>query len=207
MADKSTVFVVDDDENARQSVCALVRSMGIHTQAFSSGEAFLEQYIDEDAGCLVADVRMPGMSGLDLQEKLIERRILLPVILLTAYARTRLTVRGMKAGAVTLIEKPYDEEELWDAIRKALAIDGKRRVLTQRRCEIQHRASLLTPGEREVMDLIVRGEPNKRIAQKLDLSVRAIENRRHAVFQKIHAGSLAELVRLVIEGDLDAESR
>lgn len=207
MQDRSTVFVVDDDENARHSVCALVRSMGINTEAYSSGEEFLEHYSEEWSGCLVTDFRMVGMNGIELQEKLAQRGIPLPVIILTAYARTRLTVRAMEAGAVTLIDKPYDDEELWNAIRKALAIDVKRRVVAHKRREIQERAGLLTPGEREVMDAIVRGEPNKRIAQKLDLSVRAIENRRRAIFEKMQAGSVAELVRLVIEGDLDADPR
>ena len=153
-------------------------------------------------GCVVTDVRMIGMSGLDLQDKLIERGIRLPVIVLTAYPRTSSTVRAIKAGAVTLLEKPYDEEELWDAIRKALAQEAAGRAKTQRRCEIQERAAFLTPAERTVMNLIVQGQPNKIVAKQLNLSIRTVESRRHEVFTKMGVQSVAELVRLAIEGEL-----
>ena len=120
MAVEPTVFVVNDDELARKSVCALVCSLGVRAEAFSSAKEFLGRYRPGDPGCLVTDIRMLGMSGLDLQDRLAEQGIRLPVIVLTAYPRTRSTVRAMKAGALTLLEKPYDEEELWDAIRRAL---------------------------------------------------------------------------------------
>ena len=203
MTSEPTVFVVDDDEDARDSVCVLVRSMGIRAEPFASAEEFLACYVEGRPGCLVTDVRMLGMSGIELQEKLIERNISLPVIVLTAYARTRVTVRAMAAGAVTLLEKPYDEEELWDAIRKALARDAEQREGVQRQREIRLRVDQLTPGERAVMDLIVQGQPNKTIARKLEISVRAVENRRSAIFAKMQADSVAELVRLVIEAKLD----
>ena len=157
MSSEPTVFVVDDDEDARDSVCVLVRSMGIRAEPFASAEEFLACYVEGRPGCLVTDVRMLGMSGIELQEKLIERNIAIPVIMLTAYARTPVTVRAMAAGAVTLLEKPYAEEELWDAIRKALARDGQRREDVQRQREIRLRVDQLTPGERAVMDLIVQG--------------------------------------------------
>ena len=200
---KRTVFVIDDDANLRASVCALVYSMGCHAQGFASAEEFLACYVEGRPGCLVTDVRMLGMSGIELQEKLIERNIAIPVIMLTAYARTPVTVRAMAAGAVTLLEKPYAEEELWDAIRKALARDGQRREDVQRQREIRLRVDQLTPGERAVMDLIVQGQPNKMIARKLGISVRAVENRRSAVFAKMQADSVADLVHLVIETKLD----
>ena len=145
---------------------------------------------------------MTGMSGLDLQDRLIEQGIRLPVIVLTAYPRTRSTVRAIQAGAVTLLEKPYDEEELWDAIRKALAREAAGRDKTQRRGEIQERAALLTPAERTIMNLIVQGKPNKLIAKQLNLSVRTVESRRHEVFIKMGVESVAELVQLAIEGEL-----
>ena len=127
MSNEPTVFVVDDDELARDSVCALVQSMGIRAESFSSAEEFLEQYVDGRPGCLVTDVRMTGMSGLELQEKLQELKIPLPVIVMTAYAKTSLTVRAMQSGAVTVLEKPCEENELWDAIRTALARDAQGR--------------------------------------------------------------------------------
>ncbi len=204
MAFEPTVFVVDDDERARKSVCALVRSLGLRAEAFPSAEEFLAHCTSGRAGCVVTDVRMIGMSGLDLQDKLIERGIRLPVIVLTAYPRTSSTVRAMKAGAVTLLEKPYDEEDLWDAIRKALAQDAAGREKSQRRSEIRERAARLTPAERSVMDLIVQGQPNKVMAKQLDMSIRTIESRRHEVFTKMGVESVAELVRLAIEGELTA---
>jgi FixJ family two-component response regulator len=202
MAFEPAVFVVDDDERARKSVCALVRSLGLRAESFSSAEEFLAHYTPGSPGCLVTDVRMIGMSGLDLQDRLIEQGIRLPVIVLTAYARTRSTVRAIKAGAMTLLEKPYDEEELWDAIRTALAQEAAGRAETQRRREIQERAALLTPAERAVMNLIVQGKPNKVIAKQLNMSIRTIESRRHEVFTKMGVKSVAELVRLAIEGEL-----
>lgn len=190
--------------SARKSVCALVRSLGLRAEAFCSAEEFLARYTPGCAGCLVTDIRMIGMSGLDLQDRLIEQGIRLPVIVLTAYARTRSTVRAIKAGAMTLLEKPYDEEELWDAIRKALAQEAAGRAETQRCREIQQRTALLTPAERAVMDLVVQGKPNKVIAKQLNMSIRTIESRRHEVFTKMGVESVAELVRLAIEGELVA---
>jgi FixJ family two-component response regulator len=202
MTYEPTVFVVDDDERARKSVCALVRSLGLRAEAFSSAEEFLAGYAPGCPGCLVTDVRMTGMSGLDLQDRLIAEGIRLPVIMLTAYPRTRSTVRAIQAGAMTLLEKPYDEDELWDAIRKALAQDAAGRAEARRRREIQDRAALLTPAERDVLNLIVQGKPNKVIAKQLSMSIRTIESRRHEVFTKMGVESVAELVRLAIEGEL-----
>ncbi len=202
MAVEATVFVVDDDERARKSVCALVRSLGVRAEAYASAEEFLGGYRPGSPGCLVTDIRRLGMSGLDLQDRLVEQGIRLPVIVLTAYPRTRSTVRAMKAGALTLLEKPYDEEELWAAIRRALAQDSAGRAEAQRRREIQARTALLTPAERLVMNLIVQGKPNKTIAKRLDLSTRTVESRRHEVFAKMGVESVAELVRLAIDGQL-----
>jgi two-component system response regulator FixJ len=199
VSSEPTVFVVDDDQQARKSVCALVRSMGLQAESFSSGERFLEHYVEGRPGCLVTDVRMLSMSGLELQEELTRRQIALPVIVLTAYARTAVTVRAIQAGAVTVLEKPYEDDDLWDAIRKALTKEAAGRTEHQRRVDLRHRIARLTPGQRRVMDLIVAGKPNKVIAQELDLSVRTIENRRHEVFETMQAGSVAELVRMAID--------
>jgi two-component system, LuxR family, response regulator FixJ len=196
------VFVVDDDERARKSVCALVSSLGLQTEAYSSAEEFLAREIPVCHGCVVTDIRMIGMSGLDLQDRLKERGVRLPVIVLTAYPKTRSTVRAMKAGAVTLLEKPYDEEELWDAIRNALAQEAAGQAEAQRRGDIQQRAAALTPAERDVMNMIVQGKPNKVIAKQLNMSIRTIEGRRHEVFAKMGVESVAELVRLALEGEL-----
>jgi len=205
LSNQPTVFVVDDDQQARGSVCALVRSMGVDAESFSSAEEFLERYVEGRPGCLITDVRMLNMSGLELQEELLRRGIALPVVVLTAYARTAITVRAVKAGAVTVLEKPYQDDDLWDAIRKALAQDAAGRTEHRHRQELQRRIARLTPAQRGVMDLIVTGKPNKVIAQELDVSIRTVENRRHEVFEVMQAGSVAELVRMVIDVDLDGE--
>ncbi len=199
MAGKPTVFVVDDDEHIRTSICALARSMGSPAEAFCSAEEFIENYVDGRPGCLVTDVRMPGMSGLELQEKLRELDVRLPVIVVTAYATIPLTVRAMQGGAVTLLEKPFEENELWDAIRKALAKDAEQRAAREHRRELSRRIERLTPTQREVMDLIVAGKSNKWIANELDVGIRTVESRRREVFEQMQADSLAELVRLAME--------
>jgi FixJ family two-component response regulator len=197
-----TVFIVDDDENARKSLCALVGSLGVRSESFSSAEEFLANYAAGRPGCLVTDICMMGMSGLDLQDRLAELGIELPVIVLTAFPRTRSTVRAMAAGAVTLLEKPYAEDELWDAIRRALTRDAAARAETRHRREIKERADLLSPAEWTVMQMIVQGQPNKIIAAKLNASIRTIEARRHEVFAKMGVESVAQLVRLAIEAQL-----
>jgi len=193
----STVYVVDDEEQSRESVCALVQSMHYPTQAFDSAEAFLQQY-DGSAGCLVTDYRMTGMNGLELQEKLLEQRYEIPVIVVTAFARTPVTVQAIQNGAVTLLDKPYSEDDLWSAIREGLSIDAQRRDEKLQRADITNRMASLNVKERQVLDLIVAGQSNKAMANKLDVSLRTIENRRHAVFSKLGAQTLAELVALVL---------
>lgn len=198
MRQQATVFVVDDDEQARESVCALIRSMGLRAEAYPSGEAFLESIQEDRPGCLVTDLRMLGMSGLELQEALIERGITLPVIVITAHPRTSLTVRAMRRGAITLLEKPYEDNELWDAIREGLQRDEQQRGEMTRIRELTRRYESLSEKERAVMEMIVEGLANKVIARKLDVSIRTVESRRHDVFEKMAAGSLAELVRMSV---------
>lgn len=198
---EQTVFVVDDDRQARESVCALVRSLGLRAESFASAEDFLAAFTPDRAGCLVTDVRMLGMSGVELQQKLNEAGAPLPVIVLTAYARTSLTVEVMQRGALTLLEKPYEEDDLWDAIRKALAQDARRRQQHEHVAQIRGRLESLTHKEREVLDRIVAGKPNKNIARELDVSIRTVENRRRDIFAKMQADSVAELVRMVIDAE------
>jgi two-component system, LuxR family, response regulator FixJ len=205
MTGQPTVFVVDDDQSVRDAVCALLRSMGLAAQAFASAEEFLDRYVPDTPGCIVTDVRMPGMSGIELQERLGQRGISLPVIIQTAFAHTRLTVRAMEAGAITVLEKPYRDDELWDAVRKALKTDAAHRVQAEKKREIQQRLQLLSPGEREVLGMIVEGESNKAIAVKLEVSVRAIEARRSSIYKKMQADSVAELVRMVLEAQEDGK--
>jgi two-component system, LuxR family, response regulator FixJ len=206
MPDETTVYIVDDDPDARDSVQALVSSMGIREESFPSAEEFLESYCAGAPGCLVTDVRMLGMSGLELQDELKKRSIFLPVIVLTAYARTATTIRAVKAGAVTLIEKPYEEDELWDAIRRALAEDCRNRARHEYLNEIRLRLAELTAAERRVMDLVVEGIPNKAIAARLDVSLRTVEAQRQAVFRKMEVDSVAALVKQVVQADPEQDS-
>jgi FixJ family two-component response regulator len=203
MANEPKVFVVDDDQQARESVCALVHSMGLDAESFASAEEFLDKCPKNPRGCLVTDLRMVGMSGLELQEEMIERKIYLPVIILTAYARTPVTVRAMKAGAVMVLDKPYSDDDLWDAIRAALAKEAAEKAVRECRQSIRTSMVCLDSAERRVLDMMMRGMPNKLIAKELDVSVRTIENRRQGIFRKMKANSVAELVLQVLEAEAD----
>jgi len=204
MEPEPTIFVVDDEEQSRASVCALVQSMGMTAESFSSAEQFLSSYREDRPGCLVTDVRMPGMNGLELQEELQRRGIGLPLIVITAYARTSSTVRAVQRGAVTVLDKPYENDDLGEAIRTALAQDASRRSEQKQRREIHRRIGSLTPSERKVLDLMIRGLPNKSIAKRLNVSVRTGESRRHAVFSKMQAPSVAALIRTMMIAQREA---
>lgn len=199
MQSEPTVYVVDDDQGARESVRALVRSMGVQSAAFGSAEEFLEQLDPTRPGCLVTDLRMDGMSGLDLQSKLAEKGVHLPVILITAHAETQITVKAVKTGAVTVLEKPCQDFQLYDAIRAALAQDARFREDMSKKQVFLNRVSALSPNEKKVLDFMMEGMANKVIARRLEVSIRTIENRRQRVFEKTGTDSLAELVRLVVE--------
>jgi len=201
MSDEPTVFVIDEDELARNSVCALVQSLGLKAESFASVEEFLEQYVEGRTGCLVTDLHMFCISGVEFQEQLIQRRIFLPVIIITAYSRTQTTVRAIKAGAITVLDKPYSDDDLWDAIRAALVKDAAERGKHLRHQEFCSRLAQLTPMERMVLNMIVGGQPNKVIAKELDVSLRTIVNRRQELYAKMQVKSSAELIRLAVEAE------
>jgi FixJ family two-component response regulator len=192
------VFLVDDDEPSRISIGLLIKSMGLEVQSYKSAEEFLAAYQVGHRGCLVTDLRMMGMSGLELLERIARLEFPLPTVVVTAYARTPHTVRAVKAGAVTVLEKPYKDDELWDAVRLALAEETRAYSVYQRRQEIRSRLARLTVDEGRVMEHILQGVPNKAIAQSYGISVRTVESRRRAIFSKMQAGSLPELVRMAI---------
>ena len=170
--------------------------MGYPVQEFATAEAFLASDAILDRGVIVVDLRMPGMSGLELQEELTRRECHLPLIVLTAHARTPTTVRVIQAGAVAMIDKPYHDNDLWDAIRMAFDKEEVAWVANQLRREVLARVATLTPEEKHVAELVVQGRPNKAIALETGLAVRTIEKRRHDVLAKMKAESVAELVRL-----------
>ena len=204
------VYVVDDDEAGRTATATLVKEMGVTAETYASAEEFLASYSGQRPACLVTDVRMLNMSGLELQETLQKKGTPIATVVLTAYADTQVTVRAIKNGAITLLEKPCRELDLWDAIRDGLAQDATTHAKAQRRIELWRRLAELTDGERKVMDMVVRGAANKVVARRLDVSLRTVEVRRRQVFQKMNANSVAELVRLVIEAgaiDIDTDTK
>lgn len=200
---QALVYVVDDDQAMRESLEFLLDSLGIAARTFSSGHDFLDRY-EPAAGpaCLLLDVRMPGLSGLDLQALLRERQIELPVIMVTAYADVPMAVRAMHQGAVDFLEKPFNERQLLEVIEKALAHDSEQQRARERTQSLQEHLARLTPREREVMLLVVRGLLNKQIASELDLSMKTVEQHRARVMEKMEAESLAALVRMAIAAGL-----
>ncbi len=195
-APQPTVFVVDDDEAMRNSLRWLIESVDLPVQCHDSAESFLESYYPGRSGCLLLDVRMPGMSGLELQEYLKRNEINIPVIVITGHGDVPMSVRAMKEGAIDFIEKPFNDELLLDAIRNALALDARQREKQALRAELASRLALLTPREHEVMGMVTAGRSNKEIAGALGVSAKTVEAHRAKVMDKMKAGSLAELVRM-----------
>jgi two-component system response regulator FixJ len=196
--DEPTVFLVDDDPAVVDSLTALVKVVFPRVEAFTSAAEFLAAYHCDRPGCLVLDVAMPGMSGLELHRKLIEEKADLPVVYITGHGNVQMAVGAMQAGAVNFLEKPFREQELWDSIRKALELDERNRRRKARRYQAERRMAQLTPGERRVLDLILEGRLNKEIAAELGLSVRTIEDRRARLMKKMRVNSVAELVQLAM---------
>ncbi|HEX5106385.1 MAG TPA: response regulator [Pirellulaceae bacterium] len=194
------VFVVDDDQAARESVVALVESKGLRVQGFASAEEFLDQYDPSEVGCLVVDVRMNGMTGLQLIEQLATQGSKLPVVVITGYGDIPMAVRAMQMGAVTFLQKPCQVDELWEGIRKALEQEYVRQVGSSQRSEVQARSANLSSEELAVFHKILEGLPNKRIATDLDIGLRTVEMRRANIMRKMQADSLPQLVRMAIVG-------
>jgi RNA polymerase sigma factor (sigma-70 family) len=201
MADQAQqyVYIVDDDEAMRDSLAWLVESQGFRVRAYASAEEFLRTYEDGLAGCLVLDVRMPGMSGLELYEKLQARHASLPVVFITGHGDVPMAVNALKKGAADFIEKPFNDQDMLKLIEQCLARD---RAQHERRCQEQTVAdglAQLTQREREVMDLIIAGKLNKQIADVLGISIKTVEAHRARVMDKMAARSIAELVQKVVQ--------
>lgn len=198
LSDGGAVYVVDDDAPSRKAVTTLVEAMGLASCGFEAAEDFLAAYDGRRPACLVTDLRMRGMSGLELQEEVRRRELGVSVVVLTAFASTPTTVRAMRNGAVTLLEKPCRDDELWEAIRDGLAAARQAGARDELRDELRRRLERLSARERAVLDCMSAGDANKIIAKKLGVSVRSVEMYRHGVFQKMGASSLAELVRMTV---------
>jgi two-component system, LuxR family, response regulator FixJ len=191
------LFVVDDEPAVREAVASLACSLGIPCECFASGEEFLEYYNPSLAGCALVDIRLQGMDGLELQERLAALGSTLPVILISGYADVAVTVRGMRNGAMTVIEKPCHNDELAVAIRNALALNAARRESLANRVETQQRLQALAPRDRQLLEMIISGTPNKCIARTLEISQRTVDRLRARVFAKMHVASAVELAQAV----------
>jgi FixJ family two-component response regulator len=197
-ASTPTVYIVDDDRAIRHAMELLMRSVEMKHAILDSADEFLANFSNEMAGCLVLDIRMPGMGGLELQQKLIELGSTLPIIFITGHGDVPMAVEAMQKGAVDFIQKPFRDQELLDRISEALAADRERRTDQQKVADVADRISQLTNREKEVLDLVVTGKPNKVIAYELGVSQRTVEIHRARVMEKMHAKSLADLVRMHI---------
>jgi FixJ family two-component response regulator len=194
--DASVVFIVDDDASVRRSIQDLLSSVALRSEAFATPQEFLDSKRADCPSCLILDVRLPGMSGLDCQRGLAEAGVTIPIIFITGHGDVPMTVRAMKLGAVEFLTKPFRPQELLDAVQQAL--DGDRKLREQRReaAELQNRYETLTAREREVMELVVSGLPNKQIAAKLGIGEHTVKIHRGHVIEKMKADSLPALIRI-----------
>ena len=194
--EKATVHVVDDDDSLRRAMDSLCRMIGLKTQAYCSAQEFLDARREDLPGCLLLDVRLPGISGLDFQSQLTELGILLPVILITGHGDIPMSVRAMKAGAVDFLTKPFRDQDLLDAVVAAIERDRTRRAVDGGAALIRDRFRTLSPRERQVMMLVTTGKMNKQVAGDLELSEVTVKIHRGAAMRKMGAMTLADLVRM-----------
>jgi FixJ family two-component response regulator len=194
--DVPTVFIVDDDADVRESLRELLESVGLHSQSFGAAQEFLAVGRTDGPSCLILDVRLPGISGLDLQHELKRGRISIPVIFLTAHADVPMSVKAMKSGAVEFLTKPFRHQDLLDAVQRSLTRDRILRENERELTELRHRCERLSVREREVMNLVVSGMLNKQVAAELAASEATIKMYRSQVMKKMQAKSLPELVRM-----------
>jgi two-component system, LuxR family, response regulator FixJ len=194
-----TVYVVDDDEGVRNSLRFLLKSVGLTARTLASAREFLESYRPRQPGCVVLDVRMPGMSGLELQQQLNLRGAIIPVIFITGHGDIPMAVEAMQHGAFDFLQKPFRDQDLIDRIQRALERDARNRAALLQHDRIRERFAALTPREREVLALMTRGKPNKVMAADLGVSQRTVEIHRARVMEKTGAASLAQLVRMAMD--------
>jgi RNA polymerase sigma factor (sigma-70 family) len=197
-AQPATVHVVDDDSAVRRSLAVALKIRGLLPRCYAGAHEFLERYTEAKPECLVLDVRMPGMSGLELQSVLRDRGIDIPIVFVTGHGEVPMAVRAMKAGAADFVEKPFSMDTLLEGIARSVDADAQSLQNRRRRAEANALLATLTPREREVMDLLVDGKLNKMIAVELGISVRTVEVHRSRIMQKLHARSLSDIVRLAL---------
>jgi two-component system response regulator TtrR len=192
------IYVVEDDDALRDSLCWLIESAGYRVSAYANAESFLAYLEPEARGCVVLDVRMPGMSGLELQERLIRRGQHLPIIFITGHGDVPMAVCAIKRGAVDFIEKPFQDQELLKRIESVMKTERSALDIRERQRLVASRLAMLSRREREVMDRVVEGKPNKWIAKELGISVKTVEAHRARMMGKLDVSSVAELVRLSV---------
>ncbi|QDV25352.1 response regulator transcription factor [Aureliella helgolandensis] len=197
------VFVIDDDENSRNVVVELVRAMQLPVSSFASAEDFLASYAGQRPACIVTDQRMPGMSGIDLIECLRKQDLTIPVVVVTAFADTQSTVRAVRGGAISLIEKPCNRESLWGGILEAIRLDQRNSIKDAEREDAKRKMESLTPAEAEVAEMLVEGLANKVVASRIDASLRTVEARRAATFKKLGVASIAGMVQVWLTANSD----
>jgi two-component system response regulator FixJ len=190
------VYVVDDDDSMRRAVTTLIKTVGYSPVAFSGAREFLAAYDENQPGCLLLDVRMPGMSGLELQQELGKAGSILPIIFMTGHGDVPMAVQAMKEGAFDFLQKPFRDQDLIDCLNRALKVDAENRASLEKHADIKHRFQSLTPREVEVMEMLVDGRANKVIAIDLGLSERTVEIHRANVMEKMGVRSVAHLVRM-----------
>ncbi len=196
--DQQIVFVIDDDEDVRDSLVELISSINLHANAYDSAISFLNEFDLNVPGCILADVRMPGMSGIELQHKLRELNAPQPLIIMTGHGDITMAVLAMKDGAFEFMQKPFRDQELLDCITKALELDNTNRRLLEKQLALQERVNCLTSREREVIDKVIDGKANKVIARELEISDRTVEIHRSHAMEKLGVKSVAELVKVML---------
>lgn len=200
MAEHDLVCVVDDDEMVRVSVSMLIETLGVQARSYASCLQLMEDEVSlKLSGCLVLDVRMPGISGLEMQERLASLRVDAPIIFISGHGDVPMVLRAMRGGALDFLQKPFDEQLLLDRVQQALVISARRRRERVKRATVEARVATLTPREKDVLEGIISGLPNKMIAENLGISMKTVEQHRARIMEKMHAASLAELVRHVTE--------
>ena len=198
MTVEPTVFIVDDDQEVREAISLLMRSVGLAAESFGSAQEYLGAFDPSRPGCLVLDVRMKGMSGLDLQQRLSSEPLHPPIVVITGHGDVPMAVRAVKSGAVDFIEKPFNDQVLLDAVHRAFEQDAERRGQASRLADIRERLQRLTPREREILDLVVAGRRNKVIAADLGITQSTVEAHRAKVMEKMEARSLSNLMRMML---------
>jgi len=193
---KNTVFIVEDNDDAREALCFLFESVRLKTETYPSADEFLKHYDPERLGCLIVDVRLPGISGLELHQELNAQNALIPIIIITAHADVPMAVRAMKAGAFDFLEKPVNDELLLERVRQAIEYDKRRRQEECKRQQLLERLEQLTPREYEVMKKLLVGKSTKVIAYELKISHKTVESHRGQIMKKMQAKNVAELVRI-----------